>query len=83
MTRQRSGLPRVWTEADIRACGVRMNGVDACAARYGVGKTKSLELLAAGDVDFTVVRCGRRWVATTTSVLAALGLDRETAKAGN
>jgi hypothetical protein len=69
---------RIWTEADIRAQGVRMNGVDACAARYGVGRTKALELLAAGAVDFTVVRCGRRWVATTTSVLAALGLTPDT-----
>jgi hypothetical protein len=65
---------KVWTEADIRAQGVRMSGIDACAARYGVGRTKALELLAAGDIDFTVVRCGRAWVATTTSVLHALGL---------
>lgn len=64
----------IWTEERIRACGVRMSGVAAVQAVYGYGSTKAYEMLAAGDVDFPVIRRGRSWVVPTAAVLELLGL---------
>lgn len=65
----------VWTEERIRACGVRMDGVNAVQAVYGYGRTKAYELLASGEVDFPVIRRGRKWVVPTAAVLRVLHLD--------
>lgn len=64
----------VWTEQRIRSYGVRMPGLDAVQARYGVGRTKAYELLAAGELDFPVIKVGRRYVVATENVLRLLGL---------
>jgi hypothetical protein len=69
----------VWTAERIRACGVRMDGVDAVAAVYGYRSRKAYEMLAAGDVDFPVIRRGRRYVVPTSAVLKLLQIDAETA----
>lgn len=54
-----------------------MDGVDAVEAVYGYGRTKAYELLAAGDVDFPVIRRGRRWVVPTAAVLRLLQVETD------
>lgn len=65
----------VWTVERIRSCGVRMSGVDAVAAVYGYGPWQAYRMLAAGDVDFPVIRRGRRYVVPTAAVLKLLQID--------
>lgn len=64
-----------WTNDDIRALGVRMDGVTACEIVYGVGRTTAYELLGRGDVDFPVIRRGRRWIVPTSAVINLLRID--------
>lgn len=61
-----------WTEERIRACGVRMDGVDAVAAVYGYGERKAYSMLQTGDVDFPIIRRGRRYIVPTSAVLKLL-----------
>lgn len=65
-----------WTEQRIRACGVRMDSVDAVQAVYGCGVTRAYQKLRAGDDDlgFRVLRMGRRYITPTADVLKLLGL---------
>lgn len=71
----------VWTEERIRAYGVRMPGVDAVKAVHGYQDRKAYDMLAAGDVDFPVIRRGRRYVVPTAAVLKLLHLDQSENKA--
>jgi len=65
---------KVWTEADIRALGVRCDGVTAVQIVYGVGRTRAYEILRAGEVDFRVIRVpgSNRYVVPTADVLRLL-----------
>ena len=65
----------IWTEERIRAYGVRMPGVDAVQAVHGYAARKAYDMLAAGDVDFPVIRRGRRYVVPTAAVLKLLHLE--------
>jgi hypothetical protein len=67
-----------WTPERIRAYGVRMPGVKACEAVYGVSANKAYEMLAAGNVDFPVIRRGHRYWVPTAAVLALLGFPSAT-----
>lgn len=64
-----------WTEERVRSCGVRMDGVDAVSAVYGYSARKAYAMLQAGDVDFRIIRRGRRYIVPTSDVLKLLGLD--------
>lgn len=63
------------TEAEIRSCGVTMDGLTACRAVYGVSRTKAYQLLRSGKVDFPVRKAGNRFVVPTSAVLRLLGLE--------
>lgn len=65
---------KVWTVEEIRAFGVRMDGVTACSVIYGCGRTKSYTLLRTGQVDFKVIKVPgtNRYVVPTESVLRLL-----------
>lgn len=78
---------RKWMREDVLAQGVRMDGVAACDAVLGIGRTKAYPLLAAassGDPDalpFPVLAVRTkggggtvRYVVPTAAVLALLGL---------
>lgn len=65
---------RTWTREKIMAQGVRMTGLLACQIVYGYGPTKAYEALAAGDVDFRVLRRGKAYIVPTSEVLRVLGL---------
>lgn len=67
--------PDVWTEDRIRALGVRIDGLTACKIVYGVGRTRAYEMLHANQVDFRVIRAGRKYVVPSSEVLRVLGLD--------
>jgi len=66
-----------WTADEIRALGVRVDGVTACEIVYNVGRTRAYELLGAGEVDFPVIHRGRRYVVPTSALVALLGLGED------
>lgn len=68
---------RKWTVEDIHALGVRMSGVDACSIVYDVGPTVAYEMLAAGEVDFPVIRRGRQYIVPTAAVLELMRLPKD------
>lgn len=68
---------RVWTESEIRALGVRLDGVTACSIIYGDARTKAYQRLREGELDFPVLRRGRYYIVPTAAVLRLLGLARE------
>lgn len=67
-----------WTESRVRSYGLTMPGIDACQAVYRTQRTKSQQMLREGDVDFRVLRAGRRYVVPTVDVLKLLGLNEQT-----
>jgi hypothetical protein len=75
----------VWTEAQVRALGVRTDGVTACHIVYGVQRTKAQEMLRRGECDFRVMRVGRRYVVPVVDILRVLGLgdDRQATGGGD
>jgi hypothetical protein len=70
-----SASRRKWTADQVRALGVRMDGVIACEIVYGVGRTTAYALLGRGEVDFPVLRRGKSWIVPTSAVLALLRVD--------
>lgn len=70
---------RVWTEAEIRALGVRVDGVTACRIAYSVGRSKAYSLLKSGEVDFKVIRVPgtNRYVVPVSELIRLLGLGAE------
>jgi hypothetical protein len=64
----------LWTAEDICAYGARMPAVAAMEAVYGYGETKAREILASGDHDLPVIKCGRRCVVPTSAVCKILQL---------
>lgn len=65
---------RVWTAEQVRALGVRCDGVTACEIVYGVRRTKAYELLGRGEVDFPVIRRGRTFVVPVAALLRLLDI---------
>lgn len=65
---------KIWTAEEVRALGVRVDGVTACQIVYGVGRSKSYELLRSGAVDFKVIVVpgSRRYVVPVSSILRIL-----------
>jgi hypothetical protein len=73
---------RTWTEADVRALGVRCDLVTACAVVYGCGRTKAYELLHTNELDFPVLKAGARYVVAVAHLLRLLGLSAEETTTG-
>ena len=77
MSRREAGAaPRIWTEREVRALGVRTDLVTACAIVYGCGRTKSYQLYQADALDFPALRCGSRVVVPVAPLLRLLGIDQ-------
>ncbi len=74
----RSGV--VWTEDQVRALGVRTDGITACSVIYGDARTRAYQRLRAGEVDFPVLRRGRRYVVPVAALLGLLGLAASTSQ---
>ncbi|MBN1172710.1 MAG: helix-turn-helix domain-containing protein [Micromonosporaceae bacterium] len=72
---------KIWTADEVRALGVRLDGVTACEIVYGVGRTTAYDLLRRGEVDFPVIRRSRKWMVPTSAVLALLGVDDQVSDA--
>ena len=74
-----SAAPAVWTADQIRSLGVRVDGVTACRIVYGVGRTKSYELLRSGQVDFKLIKVpgSNRYVVPVSSILRLLADDAD------
>lgn len=72
---------RTWTTGEIRALGVRTDGVTACKIVYGVGRTKAYELLRSGQADFKVIKVPgtktNRYVVPVSELLRVLSLDEK------
>lgn len=64
---------RTWSEAEVRALGVRTDLETACDAVLGVGRTKSYELARLGELPFPVLRVGNRMVVPVAPLLNLLG----------
>jgi hypothetical protein len=75
----RQRVSKVWTEQEIRALGVRTDGVTACNIVYGDSPTKAYQRLRSGDVDFPVLRRGRYYIIPTAKVLELLCLRGDAA----
>ena len=75
-------MSRVWTEADIRALGVRTDLVTACSIVYGCGATKAYELVARDEIDFPVRKVGNRYVVPVAPLLELLGLPLHISEPG-
>lgn len=67
---------RVWTEAEIRALGVRTDLVTACSIMYDDRRTKAYERGRTGDVDFPLLRRGRKYIVPVAALLELLGLEK-------
>ena len=67
---------RTWTEAQIRALGVRTDLVTAGAV-LGIGRTKSFELAKRNEFPVTVLRAGHRYVVPVAALLRLLELPLE------
>lgn len=67
---------RVWTEADVRALGVRTDLETACAIVLGVGRTRAYELLHAGELPFPALRVGRKVAVPVQPLLELLGYEK-------
>lgn len=68
-------MGKTWTETEIRAFGVRVDGVTACKIVYGCGRTKAYELLRSGQVDFKLIKVPgttNRYVVPVSSILRLL-----------
>lgn len=66
----------VWTEARVRALGVRIDGVLAVEIVTGYAKDTAYTLLKTPDaLPFRVLKVGRRYVVPAADVLRALGLE--------
>lgn len=67
---------RIWTEAEIRALGVRIDGVLAVEIVTGYAKDSAYNLLKTPDaLPFRVLKVGRRYVVPAADVLRVLGLE--------
>lgn len=69
---------REWTEADVKALGVRTDFETACNV-LGFGRTKGSQMLQAGELPFQVLRIGRKIVVPTAQLRKLLGLHDEAA----
>lgn len=68
--------PDVWTEAKIRAYGVRLDGVLAVQITTGYSRSRAYELLRTPEaLPFRVLKIGRRFIVPTADVLRVLGLE--------
>jgi len=69
--------PTAPTAAEIRALGVRVDGVTAMRLAYGVGRTKAYELLRSGEVGLKVIRIPgtNRYVVPTSELIRLLCLE--------
>lgn len=65
---------QVWTAAQIRALGVRTDGVTACRIVYGVGRTRAYEILRSEKTGFRVIKVpgSNRYVVPTSEILRIL-----------
>lgn len=75
MSKQMPARQRTWTEGDIRALGVRTDGLTACSIVYGVQRTKAQQMLRQGECEFRVLRVGKRYVVPVVDILRLLGLE--------
>ncbi len=75
---------KAWTAAQVRALGVRTDGVTACSIVYGVGRTRAYEILRSGTADFRVIRIpgSNRFVVPTSEILRILFEDADTTPSG-
>lgn len=69
----------VWTEADIRALGVRTDWRTACSIA-GIGRTKATEMRRSGELPFPTLQVGARIIVPVQGLLDLLGLgDKQAA----
>lgn len=67
-------MSRLWTLDQIDALGVRTDLVTACDAALGVKRTKAYQLYHRGELPFTVIKAGSRYVVPVIEIKRLLGL---------
>lgn len=65
-----------WTEAEVRALGVRTD-VPTASSILGLGENKGYKYARAGKFPVPVLRIGRRYVVPVAGIIDALGIDAE------
>ena len=76
--RRPQGTPRPrkrWTEAQVRALGVRTTIPVAAEIIGGLSETQAYALHKRGAFPVPVIQVGRRLIVPTAPILALLGLD--------
>lgn len=73
----------VWTEAKIRALGVRLDGVVAIQILTNYSRSRCYEILRDPKLlpEVRVLKIGRRYIVPTADVLRVLGLEPATGAA--
>lgn len=70
----RADSDRVWTEAEIRALGVRTD-VATAASIFGVCKAEAYVHIKAGEFPVPPLRIGRRILIPVAPILRVLGYE--------
>lgn len=73
-------MPTTWSEADVRALGVRTD-VETAGSILGLSRTQSYEAVRTDHFPVPVFRIGRRIVVPVAPILALLGIGTEPAGA--
>jgi hypothetical protein len=73
---------RTWTEAEVRAQGVRTTVEVAGSILGGLSRTQAYLAVEHGKFPVPVIRVGRRLVVPTAPILALLGLGPDMSAGG-
>lgn len=74
MTGKRDSLNDTWSEAEIRALGVKTD-VETAGSIFGLSRTQSYEAVKGGRFPVEPVRVGRRMIVPTAPIRRLLGID--------
>jgi hypothetical protein len=75
MTARAQHVRRKWTEAQVRALGVRCSVPQAGEILGGLSATQSYLLAQRGDFPVPILKVGRRLIVPTAPILELLGLS--------
>lgn len=70
--------PRKWTVGELRALGTNTDLVTACAAAYGVGRTKAYDMHQRGQLHFPAHKIGAKIVVPVAPLIQFIETGQKT-----